>query len=110
MKTQLFSLVSAARELEPSGAVVLFVAGWLAGLAGSISALLIAAALFAGLYGARIVAAAKVLPTVDVQPIALAEPSAAPSSSPIAEALANGLTIKKIEFSQAAAGKARKTA
>ena len=50
---RLYHFAAAAREISPIGAALVFAVAYLAGLAGNLAALLIAAALFIGLYAAR---------------------------------------------------------
>jgi hypothetical protein len=53
---RLVSAVGSVRSVNPAGAAVIFAVAYLAGAIGSLAVLLIAAALFAGLYSARIAA------------------------------------------------------
>ena len=108
--TELRSLASSARSVNPAGAAAIFGVAWLAGFTGSVSVLLISFALFAGLHLAK-VAAAVVETKAAVVPAAPAVQTVA-AVNPLAEALTNGLTIKRVEFAQAATmnGRAKKTA
>lgn len=118
MSTQQFRLstirvLDSARSIPPAGAATIFAIAYLAGLLGSVAALFVAAALFVGLFAAA--RAAELAPAraekLNIVETKAAEllPAAAPSS-PIADAIANGLTIRKIEFSGPAPVKARKVA
>lgn len=107
-KSQRFA--SSARSVDPRGAALIFGVAWLAGFTGSVTMLLVAVALFAGLHLAK--AAAVVVETrAAVVPATPAVQTVA-AVNPLAEALANGLTIKRVEFAQAAAvnGRGKKTA
>ena len=102
---------NSARDLNPIGAAILFAIAWAAGMAGSFAALLIAAALFAGLYLAKISAREIGPPAIENPPaIVSAEimPPAAGPSSAITDALSAGLSIRKIEFAGPPAVKVRK--
>lgn len=112
--------LDSARSIPPAGAATIFAIAYIAGLLGSIAALFVAAALFVGLFAARLQAAelapARAETSTIVESPQVLIPAAAVHPGPgacgpsIAEAIANGLQIRKIEFSGPAPVKARKVA
>ena len=108
---------NSARDLNPIGAAILFAIAWAAGFAGSFAALLVAAAGFAGLYLAKISARELGPPAIEnppAAPVIVPESAVLPisgacgPSSGIADAIAAGLSIRKIEFAGPPAIKVRK--
>lgn len=108
--------LDSARSIPPAGAATIFAIAYIAGLLGSVAALFVAAALFVGLFAAARAAEIKcetrTIPTAIVANTQAADllPSPGPSASPIADAIANGLTIRKIEFAGPSSAKVRKVA
>ena len=111
---QVKNILTATRQLDPRAAAFIFALAYIAGLAGSVAALLIVGALLAGLYGARVVATAPPIVPPPFRDVVLApsqELLAAPvASSPLADAIASGLQIKSVQFSLPATARAKKTA
>jgi cell division protein FtsX len=105
MKTKLITLANSIRSLNPIGAAALFIVAWLAGMIGSFAALAIAAALFAGLYVARLSVVPEVVASA---PAAIESPQIPVLPVAMADSLA-GMIVKKIELSQPVAVKAPKT-
>lgn len=114
MSTKVKNILTATRQLDPRAAAFIFALAYVAGLTGSVAVLLIAGALLAGLYGARVAVAAPPI----VPPPFRSEVSApsqelitAPAgNSPLADALASGLQIKSVQFSLPATACAKKSA
>lgn len=104
-KQAICKLLHEIRTVSPIGTTTVFVAAYLAFLIGHFAALVIVAFLV-GLHLAKQQTAQPAAQPANPLPAAkVAEVLAPQPSSPIADALANGLTIRKIEFSQAAAPK-----
>ena len=88
------SVVESIRSIDPRGAAAIFVIAWLAGFSGSVAGLLVAVALFGGLYAARL-AAIPEPQVVNVPP--------AMQTVPLAAQLATmfpGLALRKVELQQ----------
>jgi len=101
------------RTLHPSGALVLFLAAYLAGLAGSVAALAVVAAFLAGLYLVKAQPAAVVIGRATPQPVPSSPQPAAtvqPAANPLADMLgAAGLAVSQVTLKQPSAnGKAPK--
>jgi hypothetical protein len=109
------TLAAQIRTLHPSGAAMIFVAAWLAGLTGSFAALAIVAAFLAGLYlvKAPMVTAA---PPKSESPAATASPVTtevvASAVHPLADQLAAAaLVVREVKLARPAAnGKVPKVA
>lgn len=112
MRIRPIKIVAEIQSISPIGAACIFAAAWIASLLG-LAAVLIVAALLAGLYLARLPSSAAVVGSTISTDIQAAPVQSVPvaqlmPSSPIADAMANGLQIRKIEFATASNGRAKK--
>lgn len=98
MKITLVSIVAAARSINPMGAAAIFLVAWLAGLAGSLAALFVALALFAGLYGAKTVASPIVVQSVPAEPVVSSAPAVVAATSAVDQFA--GLVVREVKLAQ----------
>lgn len=109
MKRHLFATLAAVQSVSPIGAGTIFAAAYLASYLG-FAALLIVAAFLVGLHFAKR-PAVETTSKVETASISTSQPAellpALPSSSPLADALASGLSIRKIEFATPSNGRAK---
>lgn len=111
MKTNLLKTLVAVQAVNPIGAATIFVLAYVASYIG-LAALLIVAAFLVGLYFAKRPSAPETTSSVVaasvVQDASLpVETAPALPSSPLADALANGLQIREIKFSTPSNGRAK---
>lgn len=99
MNTNFKQLATSIRSINPIGAGAIFAIAWVAGFAGSFSALLVAGSFLVGLYLASaaraVVAAAPTAPT--------ATTVAPTTGSPVSDAIAAGLVIREVKLGTPAA-------
>jgi len=106
------TLAAQIRTLHPSGAAIVFVAAYLACLAGSVAALAVVAAFLAGLYLVKAQPVARVAdrPAVPSSPQPAAVETVKVAGHPLADQLAaTGLVVREVKLGQPASnGKAPK--
>lgn len=109
MKTTILNTLAAVQSVSPIGAATIFALAYVASYIG-LAALLIVAAFLVGLHFAKrpIASPSAVVDSRVSTAAPVAEVLPALPSSPIADALANGLTIREIKFATPANGRAKK--
>lgn len=117
MNAKLLAAVTAVQSISPLGAATIFTLAYVASYVG-LAALLTVAAFLIGLHFAKrpiVVDASPSVVAAEIKPSApqqAAAPEVLPAlpSSPIVEAMANGLQIREIKFAQPTNGRAKKVA